>query len=68
MRCERRDQKPAWWLLYVINVALVGLIGLIETACARRRPAHGSRNRRHHREVCAHAPVGTAQPGGDRAR
>src|SRR2546428_13165748 len=30
MKCERRDAKPAWWLLNAIGLLLLGLLALVE--------------------------------------
>jgi len=30
MRSERRDKKPAWWVLYAIALTLVAVMGVIE--------------------------------------
>src|SRR3989442_14746221 len=30
MTCERRDAKPAWWLLNAIELLLLGLLALVE--------------------------------------
>ncbi|HEX2437579.1 MAG TPA: hypothetical protein VHT71_04655 [Methylomirabilota bacterium] len=36
-RCESRNSRPRWWLIYVITALLVAAVGLVETSVEGER-------------------------------